>query len=95
MCVCWGGILFNSLGPIVDISLMEFPLAYGNLYGGFNTRRYTSVHGFCFFKLLFIGPKELRLYIIRTCYNIMYLYMIACVCVDMCSSVRNCTCAYL
>ena len=58
MCVCvggggggGGGILFNSLGPIVDISIMEFPLAYGNLYGGFNTRRYTSVHGFCFFKL--------------------------------------------
>ena len=23
------------------------------------TRRYTLVHGFCFFKLLFIGPKEL------------------------------------
>ncbi len=24
----------------------------GGLYGGFNTRCYTSVHGFCFFKLI-------------------------------------------
>ena len=29
--------------------------------GDFNTRCYTLVHGFCFFKLLFIGPKELTL----------------------------------
>ena len=28
--------------------------------GDFNTRRYTLVHGFFFFKLLFIGPKEVR-----------------------------------
>ena len=39
---------------------MEFPYTYGNLYGGFNTRRYTLVHGFFFVKLLFIGPKELN-----------------------------------
>ncbi len=24
-------------------------ISHKNLYGGFNTRRYTSVHGFCFF----------------------------------------------
>ncbi len=30
------------------------PLAHKNLYGGFNTRRHTLVHGFCFFKL-FLG----------------------------------------
>ncbi len=29
------------------------------LYGGFNTRRYTIVHGFCFFKLFPMGFKEL------------------------------------
>ncbi len=27
--------------------------------GGFNTRRYIIVHGFCLFKLFPIGPKEL------------------------------------
>ncbi len=30
-----------------------------NLYGGFNVRRYTIVHGFCFFKLFPMGCKEL------------------------------------
>ncbi len=30
-----------------------------NLYGLFNTRRYTLVHGFCFFRLFFSGGKEL------------------------------------
>ena len=57
----------TSLGPIVDISVMESPspvmespLAYGNILGKFNTWHYTLVHGFCFFKLLFIGPKELN-----------------------------------
>ncbi len=28
--------------------------------GGFNTRRYTLVQGFCFFKLFFVGPTELN-----------------------------------
>ncbi len=27
----------------------------------FNTRRYTIVHGFCLFKLLLMGGKELKL----------------------------------
>ncbi len=35
----------HSIHPIVPISL----------YGVFNTRRYTSVHSFCFFKLFPIG----------------------------------------
>ncbi len=30
-------------------------VSHKNLYGGFNTRRYTLVHGFCFFKL--VGKK--------------------------------------
>ncbi len=34
-------------------------VAYGNLYGVFNTRRYTLVHGFCFFKLFLMVGKEL------------------------------------
>ncbi len=48
--------LINSLGPIGDISVM---VSYGILYGGFNTRRYTLVHGF-FIKLFIVGPKGLR-----------------------------------
>ncbi len=34
------------------------------IYGGFNTRRYTLVHGFCFLKLLPIGCIGLNLHII-------------------------------
>ncbi len=37
--------------------------AYGILYGGFNTRRYTLVHGFCLFKLLPIGCMLLYAYL--------------------------------
>ncbi len=35
----------------------EYLIAYGILYGGFNTRRYmyTLAHSFCFFKLFPIG----------------------------------------
>ncbi len=33
----------------------EYPYTYGILYGGFNTRCYTLVHSFCFFKLFSIG----------------------------------------
>ena len=48
-----------SLGPIADISVIQFPcISLWDLFGGFNTRFYTLVHGFCFFKLLYIGPKE-------------------------------------
>ncbi len=44
----------NSLGPIADVSV-----AYGNLYGGFNTRRYIiQGYDFCFFELFLVGPKE-------------------------------------
>ncbi len=31
------------------------PQANGNVYGGFNTRRYTVVHGFCFFSLFLMA----------------------------------------
>ncbi len=41
--------LVNSLGPIVDISVMVAPM--GRLIN--IIRHYTLVHGFCFFKLLF------------------------------------------
>jgi len=30
------------------MTLVNSPLAYGNLYGALNTRRYTLVQGFCF-----------------------------------------------
>ncbi len=41
------------------MTFVNSPYAYGNLYGGFNTRRYTLVHGFCFFKLFLMVGKEL------------------------------------
>ncbi len=31
-----------------------------NLYGDYNTRRYTLVQSFHFFKLFLVGPKELN-----------------------------------
>ncbi len=37
------------------------------LYGGFNTRRYTLVHGFCFFKLFPIGCIGLNKHILLLC----------------------------
>ncbi len=52
---CFLGVI--SLGPIADISVMASPYAYGNLYGGFNTRRYTLVHGF-FLKLFLWALKS-------------------------------------
>ncbi len=45
-------------GVLVDINPLPtndahmchgLSITHKNLYGGFNTRRYTSVHGFCFF----------------------------------------------
>ncbi len=51
---------FNSLVPNDAIRRHELPSAHKNLYGGFNTRRYTIVHGFCFFKLFLMGCKELK-----------------------------------
>ncbi len=56
-------MLLNSLGPIADISVT------GIYYGGFNTRRYTIVHGFCLFP---IGPKGLNLR--RLCNSFVNLY---------------------
>ncbi len=42
-------VTVNPLAPVVSISYLVSPQAYGNLYGGFNTRRYILVHGLCFF----------------------------------------------
>ncbi len=41
--------IINPLIPVVSKSYLVSPQVYGNLYGGFNTRHYTLVHGFCFF----------------------------------------------
>ncbi len=54
----------TPLGPIADISVM---VPYGNSYGGFNIGRYTLVHGFCFFSLIFVGPKESTRHILCDC----------------------------
>ncbi len=35
-------------------------VSHKNLYGGFNTRHYTLVHGFCFLKLFLMVAKELK-----------------------------------
>ncbi len=42
--------------PMTHPCVMVSPQGNRNLYGGFNTRRYTSVHGFCFFyQFLMVG----------------------------------------
>ncbi len=43
-------------------AIMVSPQANRNLYGKFNTRRCTSVQGFCFFKLFLTGIKEVITY---------------------------------
>ncbi len=43
----------------------------GIYMGGFNTRRYTIVHGFCLFKLFPISPKELS-YLIQIFWQVMH-----------------------
>ncbi len=49
--------LFNLIHPIAPIwaQRIHVPISLWDLYGGFNTRRYTLVHGFCFSKLFPIG----------------------------------------
>ncbi len=47
------------------MTFVNSPEAYGNLYGIFNTRRYTLVHGFCFFKLFLMVGKELKVNLVR------------------------------
>ncbi len=39
--------------------LCELSIGHKNLYGRFNTRRYISVHGFCYFKLFLMVGKGL------------------------------------
>ncbi len=53
---------FNSLLPNDAIwrhDLCELFISLSELYVAFNTRRYTSVQGFCFFWLFLMGCKEL------------------------------------
>ena len=40
----------------------ELSIAYGNLYGALNTRRYTLVQGFCLFWLFLMEGKGLKVY---------------------------------
>ncbi len=49
----------KELTPVVSNSYLVSPQAYGNLYGGFNTRFCTSVHGLCFFSCFSTGGKDL------------------------------------
>ncbi len=48
----------------------------GIYMGGFNTRRYTLVHGFCFFKLFFMGPKEI--YTCETLHELYFFWAVIC-----------------
>ncbi len=50
---------------MTHIHIMVSPEANRNLYWRFNTRRYSSVHGFCFFQLLLAVGKGLRVCVAR------------------------------
>ncbi len=56
---------------MIPYGVMTFPYVYGNLFGGFNTRCSTLVHGFCCFWLFLMGCKELTLYCSMTPYGVM------------------------
>ncbi len=47
-------VSIDEINPIHPYEPREY-LAYGILYGCFNTRCYTLVHCFCFFKLFTMG----------------------------------------
>ncbi len=52
----------NSLLPNDAIwrhDLCDLSISFWDLYGVFNTRRYTLVQGFSFYKLFLMGCKEL------------------------------------
>ncbi len=57
---------FNSL-PTNDgkcrHDLCELSISLWEFIWGFNTRRYTLVHGFCFFKLFLMVGKELSCFL--------------------------------
>ncbi len=44
-------ILTLRMHPITPVWAQRIPTSLWDLYGSFNTRRYTLVHGFCLFKL--------------------------------------------
>ncbi len=46
------------------MTFVNSPQAYGNLYGVFNTRRYTLVHGFCFKLFLMVGKELIRVVLV-------------------------------
>ncbi len=54
-----GLTLYQPMMANAVMTFVKSPLAYGNLYGGYNTRRCTLVHGFCLFKLFLLVGKEL------------------------------------
>ncbi len=79
--------------------------------GLYSTRRYTLVHGFYFFKLFFVGPKELinlyacvlepaNYFAVNTRINRgasvrMYVYVSMCVCVHARVCVCTCACEHM
>ncbi len=50
---CFGPFKISTIHPIVSVRAQRILIRI--LYGGFNTRYYTLVHGFCFFMLFSIG----------------------------------------
>ncbi len=52
--------------PMTPHRAHGLPIARKILYGGFNTRKYTFIHGFCFFSLFLMGGKELNLKCLAT-----------------------------
>ncbi len=54
--------LYQPMTANAVMTFVNSPYAYGNLYGVFNTRRYTLVHGFYFFKLFLMVGKESMLF---------------------------------
>jgi len=55
---------------ICVMTLVNSPLAYGNLYGALNTRRSTLVQGFCLSWLFLMEGKGLK-----RCYDFFLLHL--------------------
>ncbi len=67
----------NTIHHIVPVYMSlgnTHKLIHGILYGGFNTRRYTSVHDFYFFKLFPVGCIGLNTWM-HTSQNIAWRYL--------------------
>ncbi len=66
--------LIYTLHPIAPVWAQRIHISLWDLYGGCNTRRYTLVHCFCFFKLFPIGCILLQMILSINAFVVLRVY---------------------